>query len=1369
MSIRFVFLFLSLIVVIPPNSLGQKSTRYERLTTASGLSQSTINKIIQDKKGFLWFATADGLNRYDGYSFTVYRNDPNDNKTLSGSDISTVCEDDEGNLWVGTRNAGLNKINLKTGSVIRFPRGPSGEDISSVIIPSIINLGKHKIGVAALGKGFLTIDSRNNVLIKDESDFQTPIIKDAVRFFRHSSGSLWIGTRTGYLISVLGNRSYLPFNFGQKSLSNDYRIRALFEAKNGDILVGTEGRGLYRFDHQNQKFTSVFYNRSPFSSRQNIVTSLSRDGINNIWIGTDNGIYICEGENFSKFRHVVSNPDPEFGISSYSVTSLFTDSNLNTWIGTWEAGLNIDFHQKSRFSLLRYKPNTFLGLLSNKVTALKTDSNQGVWIGSNVGLSYLNYKSGKVEHLVNNADINRLNSPDIFDVNLLEKDSLGTLWIGVWGKGLFNLGLDRKMISYPIPNGIVPGVQTVKFSSILRVGQKIWLGTSGNGLLAFDLKTKKYEIPYQKLNKKLFENKTISTLMMDGNNRLWLGTTVSGVYVYDFKTKKIDHFEKGIATSSLRYNHVTYLYKDRKNRVWVLTNGGGLHLYQGPGNVFRVFTVADGLVSNTLRGMVEDKKGNLWLTTNGGISKMDPSTFKCINFDDVDGLQGKEFLINAFDKNSQDWLFFGGINGLNYIKSDSLRSRMDVPNVYISNLKIFNKPVQVGGENSPLQEDILFTKHLVLQPEHSVFSLDFVALEYQRPKNNRYAYYLEGFEKDWNFVGIQRTASYTNLSPGNYTFKVKATNSDGIWAENPFELKITVLPPWYRTWWANLIYFLSVSAIVYGFIREIKIREAFKTDIRLKEIEKERIQELEQVKTHFFTNISHELRTPLTLIISPIERYFLKNKGLNEEQNTRISSIHQNAQKLLRLINQLLDLSKIESGKQQPTIAKHDLILQLNNIILGFENYAQQKQINLMWKPPQNDLFVYYDSDIIEKCVSNLLSNAFKHTPDEGKIGVSLTINQDIQAGKKIVNSVCIQVLDTGKGIAKEHLSHIFDRFYQIPESMNRAGTGVGLSLCKELIDLHLGQIQVQSTLGEGSNFSITFPVQDIAFDPSWIQHQESSAEKIAVPNLSTEKLDAIEHEKQILLIVDDHTELRKFVADIFSSRFQIVESERGEEALELALKFLPDVVITDWMMPGMSGINLCRALRSNPKTNHIPIIILTSKSSQDSQIEGMQSGADDYVSKPFNADLLEIRVNKLLEVKERARKNWQKQLVQKELTEGKLPEFQDEFLQKATALIIENIADSNFDVVDLEKRLDMSKMQLYRKLKNLTSLAGNEFIRSIRLQQALVYIESNQFNVSEIAYKVGFNDPAYFTRVFKKQFGQSPSNYINHAKENIN
>jgi signal transduction histidine kinase/DNA-binding response OmpR family regulator len=741
---------------------------------------------------------------------------------------------------------------------------------------------------------------------------------------------------------------------------------------------------------------------------------------------------------------------------------------------------------------------------------------------------------------------------------------------------------------------------------------------------------------------------------------------------------------------------------------------------------------------------------------------MDPITFKFINFDESDGLQGKEFLVNAFATNSQDWLFFGGVNGLNYIKANSLRMKQEVPPVLLTSLKIFNKQIKANVNNSPLSEDILFTKHLYLQPEHSVFSIDFVALEYQRPKNNRYAYYLEGLEDDWNYVGTQRTASYTNLNPGNYIFKVKATNSDGVWSEKPFELPITVLPPWYKTWWAYGFYLITFSLLIMAFLREIQIREKFKSDIRFKEIEKERIKELEQVKTQFFTNISHELRTPLTLIISPIEKYFLSSSSINKDQKSKLQSVYQNAQKLLHLINQLLDLSKIESGKQHPNIAKNDIILQMNSILSSFQNYALQKQINLKWQAPVASLFVYYDADILEKCISNLLSNAFKHTPEDGKIGIEMLLTKEFNSNGEVVKNISIRVHDTGKGIPESHLSHIFDRFYQIPNSSNVVGTGVGLALCKELIELHLGTIHVHSLLGEGSSFTLAFPVQLADYSSEWIQNDAIE------PNLYIQKplLKSIVSpkelniEKQILLIVDDHEEMRQFIADIFSSQFQVIQSESGEEALEMALTYLPDLVITDWMMPGMSGVNLCQALRHNSKTNHIPILILTSKSTQESQIEGMQAGADDFVSKPFHANILEIRVNKLLETKERIRKNLQKQLIQKELSSGEPPVFEDAFLQKATQMVIEQMSNPDFDVEDLEKSLDMSKMQLYRKLKNLTSFAGNEFIRSVRLRESKALLENATLNISEIAYQVGFNDPAYFTRAFKKQYGQSPKEY---------
>ena len=1327
----------------------QKQTRYERLSTASGLSQSSVYKIIQDKQGFLWFATGDGLNRYDGHNFKIYRNDPSDPTTLSGSEIFTVAQDDEGNLWVGTRNSGLNKIELATGKITRITKGPGGQDLSNSNIPSILNIGKGRMGVAVLGVGYLVYDIRTNQVISAESEWKNTIVKEVVRLFKHSSGTVWMGTRTGYLVSQLNAHSFIPYQFG----ANNNRVRALFETKNGDILVGTDGRGIYRFTPKTQQFKVVFYQASDPLSRQNIVTSIAKDALQNLWIGTDNGVYKLNGEDFKSYTNIPSNPDPELGLSSNSVMSLFTDANQNTWVGTWEAGLNISFFQKPRFAVLRYKPNTLQGLLSNKVSTLLADGDKGVWVGSNVGLSYFNHKSGQVTHYLQSASSNKLNSTETYDVNFIHPSGDGGVWVGLWGKGINLFTKERQLKDYPFK----PGVREANFNTLENFNSEFLLGTQGMGVVAFNPMTKQYRVPFAELGKKNFLNKSIAAIRVLNGKEIWVGTVGFGLYVFDVSNRKLRHYVKSAEIGALSYNHVNKIYQDRQKRIWVMTQGGGLNQYLGAGKGFKVFTVNNGLGSNSLRGMVEDAKGDMWFSTNGGISKMDGKTLKFVNFEEADGLQGKEFMTNAVAKNSQNWLFFGGVNGLNYMKSDSLRMRLDVPPVYFTKLKIFNKEVEAGEDNSPLRVDILSTKHLVLQPNQSVFSLDFVALEYQRPKNNRYAYYLEGFENEWNVVGTQRTVTYTNLSPGDYIFKVKASNSDGIWAEKPYELKITVLPPWYRTWWAYVLYVVLLAAVIYAFIREVQVREAFRTDLRLKEIEKERIQELEQVKTHFFTNISHELRTPLTLITSPLEKYFLSNASLNKDQKTKINSIYQNAQKLLRLINQLLDLSKIESGNVQPVVEKHDLVRQLHSIKQSFDAYAQQKQIKLKWDAPVESLFVYYDADIIEKCVTNLLSNAFKFTPEDGIIGIRLELHKVYKGASESINRVSIHVSDTGKGISAEHRQHIFDRFYQIPEKVDRVGTGVGLSLCKELIEVHRGSIEVQSDLGAGSDFKIQFPVTLEAFDPAWVK--SGSKEVKELQSQLVDSAQVIQQEKQILLIVEDHEEMRAFIREIFERSFQVIEADRGEAGLEMALTYLPDVVITDWMMPGMSGVNLCKQIRKNAKTSHIPVVILTSKSSQESQIEGMQSGADDFISKPFHADILELRVAKLLEAKERLRKSWQDSVLNQDLQQAFV--FEDEFLSKATQVVIEHLEEADFDVEHLEQAMDMSKMQLYRKLKMLTSLAGNEFIRSIRLQQARLLLEKGSLNVSEVAYQVGFNDPAYFTRAFKKQYGHSPKTFI--------
>jgi ligand-binding sensor domain-containing protein len=437
MKNSFIRFLLLLCLGVP--AWGQSIQRFERLSTASGLSQSTIFKIIQDRRGFLWFATADGLNRYDGHSFVIYRHDPGDANTLSGSDISTVIEDQEGNLWVAARSSGLNKIDLKTGKITRFTRGPKGIDFSSMTISSLLNVGKHRLFASVIGVGILVFDTKNNTYLPGESEVNNPLVKDVVRLYKHSNGSIWMGTRTGQLISYVGNHSFIPFDFSGKTNASNFRVRSLFEASNGDMLIGTEGKGLFRFNPQNQHFQHVFYLAKDPTSRQNIVSSMVRDAKGNLWIGTDNGVYALTGENFSQSKHIPSNPDPDLGISSFSVMSLFTDSNRNTWIGTWEAGLNISFFQKSRFSVLRYKPNTFQGLLSNKVTSLSAGDDRGVWLGSNVGLSFFNHKTGKVDHMINQAVVNKLNVTTGFDVNLLKAMPDGSVWVCAWEKAYFIL------------------------------------------------------------------------------------------------------------------------------------------------------------------------------------------------------------------------------------------------------------------------------------------------------------------------------------------------------------------------------------------------------------------------------------------------------------------------------------------------------------------------------------------------------------------------------------------------------------------------------------------------------------------------------------------------------------------------------------------------------------------------------------------------------------------------------------------------------------------------------------------------------------------------------------------------------------------
>lgn len=1329
--------------------------RFNRIGTQHGLSQSTAFNIFQDSKGFLWFATSDGLNKYDGYSFTVYRHDFDDPNSISSSNISCITEDPDGNLWIGTINGGVNKLDVASGKFIRFKQAKYQSNISDRSISGIVATKDRKIWAATYGYGLLCFNLEDNSIAWRLTESRQLNANDITRFYKDKRGNLWLGGHYGVMTMLDTQRKAHTFRLENELPPQKNQINCLFEDLNGDLLVGTRGNGLYKFDIRTKQFTRLLYN--PYvTDKENIITSMVRDKEGTLWIGTDNGAILVKSSDFANISRVQANLDSDTGLSSFSIMSLCVDRDNNIWIGTWEGGVNVHYSRHSKFALYRHKSNSPQSLLSNRVTSISCETNDRIWIGSNSGLTLLDRANNQFTHYINDQESAKIQNNN--DIVFLQHDRDGDMFVGVWGVGLRLL----KKGSGGFENfTYLRGKYGMNMTAIAlsRYPNKVWLGTQGSGVLLFDKQAKTFT-PIPELNKvgRLL-GVNVNSLMEDFLGNLWVGSNNNGIFAYNPRTRRVTHYQQTDAEGSLRGSAVFRIFQDSRKRIWVGTNGGGLNLFYPNTRTFKNLTVKDGLPNNAVKGIMEDGHQNLWLATNEGLAVFDTKKWKFKNFAESDGLQGKEFLINAYAKNQKGDMFFGGTGGLNVFNPDSLKGSNEVPHIYLTGVKLFNKPVSIG-EDSPLEQDISVTEEIVFKSSQNVFAIDYVALDFQQLKNNQYAYIMEGFDKDWNYVGKQRTASYTNLNPGTYTFKVKATNNDGVWNEKPAEIQVVVLPPWYRTWWAFFLYAMMLVAGLVFLRRMIEMRERFKSDLRLKEKEKEQIRELDKLKTNFFTNISHEFRTPLTLIISPLERFFAENPDLPEKQKSQFKLIHRNAKQLLKLINQLLDLSKLEAGKFTPEISQSDIVEFLEKLTFSFKNLAEQKQIDLTFVTEPKQLMAFYDADILEKVVTNLLSNAFKYTPEKGKIEVSL---EPIYQLEGQLDKVQILVKDTGSGISPQHISNIFNRFYQIQESTQPqiVGTGVGLALCKELILLHRGDISVASIPKEGSTFKVILPVSANSFERSWIKEtvKEIGIETPTILKKVVPKNDKpnTNTDKPIVLIAEDNEELREYIKEVLSENFEVLEADNGKLAWEKALNFIPDLIISDWMMPELTGVEFCGLVKENVKTSHIPVIILTSKSNNESKIVGWEVGADDYITKPFNANLLEVRVKNLLEIRRKLRERFTQEveIQPKEIT---LNTADEHFLERAIRTVEENIDNPAFDIQQLETELKMSNMQLYRKLKSLTNLSGNEFIRNIRLKRAVQLLETESYTVSEIAYKVGFNDPSYFTRIFKKEYGKSPS-----------
>ena len=1350
---------------------------FEHLTTDNGLSKSSITTILQDSQGFIWVGTFNGLNRYDGYEFTVYQYDQNNQQSISHNYISSMIEDDDGKLWIGTSD-GLNCHDKSTNTFKRYrhdPQNPSS--ITDNQIDVVFKDKKKRLWIGTRNGGLDLFDRSSQSFVHhvyDKNNSNGLSSNSIHTIFEDSKGNLWIGHRNG-AIDVFNdkeNKFYHILYNGKKLTGNT--IMAIVETGENNIWVGTQGDGLFKIEYENGKPPNIFhytYNTKQKNSLSgNIILSLMVDRAGKLWIGTeDNGLDILDIQR-DKFYYYKTEPLDRSSLNNNSIYTIYEDAIGNIWIGTYAGGINLYVKDKAYFQSYHHVPGSNNSLIDNIVNGFWEDENQNIWIATGGGgLDLLDRKNKKFIH--SNNGNSKITAGVILN---LYGDSKHNLWIGTWANGLYKYNLQTKeVVQYTKEkNGL--GSNNI-FQIVEGKPGELWLCTFWGGLTQFNI-DKQSSVTYNVENSDLADN-DLRTMAKDYNGNLWIGTDM-GLSFFNPVTKFFKSYQhREEDKKSLSKGFVSYIKESSDSTLWIGTTGG-LDKFDRKTDSFIHYNTHSGLSSDEIMCIIEDENGILWISTNRGISKFDPKTEVFKNYDVSDGLQGNEFNTRSGYKTKRGEIIFGGNNGFNIFQPVDMKYNSFVPPVVISDLKIFNKPVSIGGSDSPLKKNISETKKLTLSYKQSVFSFSFVALNYICPEKNHYAYMMEGFDSDWNYIGTNRSATYTNLDPGIYVFKVKASNNDGVWNNKGASLLIEIEPPFWKTWWAYLIESLILLLIVYLILNYFISRQRLRNALQIEHLELEKMYELDQMKTHFFSNISHEFQSPMSLILGPLEK-LIASYNIEEKIKNSLTLVHRNARRLQRMANQLQDFNKLETGDLQLFLSKGDIIHFIKEISISFHDFAKDRHIEFQFKSNPEQYIAWFDPDKVDKIIYNLLSNAFKFTPEYGKIIIEADIiksknnpevvNEKDRASKYVV----ISVKDSGIGIPQDKIEHIFKRYYHLDgyDGKRYEGSGVGLAFVYELLKLYKGDISVESQEDHGTTFTVQIPIDEHYLEENQLvekfnissNNHGSFAETRAHDhnNGSDSTRTKIKfRDVPVILIVEDDKEIRDYIKNSFDINYRVIEAENGMLGCKKAMQIIPDLIITDIKMREMDGIELCGKLKNDEKTSHIPIIMLTGVTSQEYQLKGLAEGADVYLTKPFNIDVVEAHMINLLDSRRKLQEKFSREFI---LGPNKIAinDIDAGFLKRLTDMVEANISDSKFNADVLSAKIGMSRMQLYRKLRGLTNQTVHEFIRNIRLKRAVQLLEQKKMTITEVAYEVGFNDLTYFARCFRKQYEKSPSEYI--------
>lgn len=1383
---------------------------FDHITTDDGLSQSDINAVYQDNQGFMWFGTHDGLNKYDGYSFTIYNLDANSTESISSNLIYDIAGDKDGNLWIGTTGSGLNYFDrsAENFTVYKHEKG-NNNSLSNDHITSVFLDKSNRLWLGT-NDGLNMVDlqkSKDSLSFKRFNPEHEPFVtgwdgNSIFAIYEDSKNQIWVGGHGGlYKLSRDENgENYFKLVNTSVGLPRA-TVTAIGEDKNGKMIISTEDGTYSQGDRNENPKLQKIHNESS--------NSILVDNANNIWVGTNNGLLNFDNSKINKLpslkNHFIDDPQNVFSLSKNIVKSIFQDKTGIIWIGTNGGGINKYDPERKQFRHIR-KTLSENSLSYDKIRSIFEDSNGTLWLGTEGGGLNMMKKAndnGQYKKFKNFKTI--LKPFAIAETNYMGKK---TLFIGAENTpGLFHLDISN-------PNNIkeenIIAFDNIKhsvFSLLVDSNQNIWIGTYSGGVYRwlYDVDSKTYEKSILRnniSNPNSISSDIIRYIYEDQNGVIWFATG-DGLCRLSPKESikkqpkfKVYKNELG-NTKTLSHNYILSVYESKAGELWVGTFGGGLNKLNTSQDLanetFTSYSEEDGLPNNVIKGILEDDDGNLWLSSNQGLSRFNPEKKTIKNYDVNDGLQSNEFQELACLRRKNGEMLFGGINGFNVFYPEKIVKNLAEAETMITNFSIFNNTVDIGEKingRTILNKTINNTKEIELKYKENSFSFEFAALHYAAPGKNQFSYILEGFDKEWTqTTANKRFANYTNLEPGDYTLKVKASNNDGIWDTTPSEIKIKVVPPFWRSNMAYILYSLIGLGILWLFWRYTFIKTSEKHQLELEHLQKEKSEEMQQIKLEFFTNISHEFRTPLTLIKGPLE--YLQKKGSqleNQIVQEQYTLMHKNTNYLLRLVNQLLDFRKINQGKMHLVVRNSNIVDFLKEVAEPFQFLAHKKRIDfkiVLSKVPSK---TWFDHDALEKIMNNLLSNAFKFTPKNGSIEIIIDTKKNLPSTGALISKqkyqdcVEIQVKDSGPGIEKSKLHNIFERFYVEKESnkINREGVGIGLSFTKNLIELHQGEINVVSELEKGTNFVVQLPIEKEAYmnieeisckeiSDSDFLIRSSESESFAI-GLNDEILDEnISNSRSklpILLILDDNADIRTFIKQSLSDEYFIYEAENGKQGLEIANKVMPNIILSDVIMPVMDGMEFCEKIKTHKETSHIPIILLTAKSSEESVMSGLKNGADDYLTKPFNMELLKVKMANTISQRDEMRKQFNRK-ISLQPSEVTVTSLDEKFLNHAIEIVEKHMMNTDFNVEMLVKEMGLSRSNLYLKFKEITGLSSSEFIRNIRLKRAVQLFEKSDLSVKEIMYMTGFNTASYFSKCFKKQFGVIPSEYVRQMKNN--